>query len=108
MDYTNGKVLLNEIIKTAWQDESFKDDLIADPIQAIKTLTGKEVNIPEGKTIKVLDQTNDSVIYINIPAEPNLDDMELNEEQLEIIAGGDGVGPDFTDTSNNFTGIVGD
>jgi len=93
MDYSNGEVLLNEIIKTAWQDESFKNDLMANPVQAIEALTGKEVNIPAGKTIEVYDQTNDSVIYINIPKEPNFDDMELNDEQLEIIAGGDGIDP---------------
>ena len=104
MDYTNGEVLLNEIIKTAWQDESFKNDLIANPVQAIEALTGKEVKIPEGKTIEVRDQTNDLVIYINIPKEPNFDDMELNDEQLEIIAGGGG--PEFIDSSEDLDELI--
>ena len=104
MDYTNGEVLLNEIIKTAWQDESFKNDLVANPVQAIEALTGKEVNIPEGKTIEVRDQTNDLVIYINIPKEPHMDDMELNDEQLEIIAGGGE--PEITDSSVDFDDLV--
>ncbi|MFV0247947.1 MAG: class IIb bacteriocin, lactobin A/cerein 7B family [Tenacibaculum sp.] len=35
------------------------------------------------------DQTQDtSTIYFDIPAEPNLDELELTEEQLEMVAGG--------------------
>ncbi|WBX76773.1 hypothetical protein PG911_00510 [Tenacibaculum ovolyticum] len=36
----------------------------------------------------VNDQTKDSEIHINIPVKPNLEDMELNEEQLEAVTGG--------------------
>jgi hypothetical protein len=40
------------------------------------------------KKIVVEDQTDESVIYLNIPAKVNIDDLTLTEEQLEQIAGG--------------------
>ena len=88
MELTKEQKLLQTIVRKAWDDAAFKQELIADPVNAIENLTGKRVKLPEGKTIVVRDQTDASVVYINIPAEPNMDDMELNEEQLEIIAGG--------------------
>ncbi|WP_229201935.1 hypothetical protein [Arsenicibacter rosenii] len=36
----------------------------------------------------VNDQTDKSKIYVNIPAEPEIESMELSEEQLEAVAGG--------------------
>jgi hypothetical protein len=83
--------LLQTIITKAWEDETFKQELITNPIDAIKNATGEQVNLPEGKTLIVKDQTDNATIYINIPAEPTLESMELNEEQLEIIAGGGSV-----------------
>lgn len=43
-----------------------------------------------------MDQTNIDVIYINIPPEPNLEDIELNEQQLEVVAGGTIILPPST------------
>ncbi|UZO82187.1 NHLP leader peptide family RiPP precursor [Aquimarina sp. ERC-38] len=83
-----GQEILNTIIKKSWEDESFKQELIANPVAAIEKLTGKKLNIPEGKTLVVQDQTNKHFIYINIPTKRDLDDIELNEKELEIIAGG--------------------
>ena len=80
--------LIDSIVRKAWRNNVFKQELITNPLETIERLAGKKINIPEDKTIVVQDQSNSSVIYINIPAEPNMDDMELNEEQLEIIAGG--------------------
>ncbi len=88
MEPTKEQKLFETIVRKAWEDTVFKQELIANPVNAIENLTGKRVKLPEGKTIEVLDQTDASVVYINIPARPNMDDMELNEEQLEIIAGG--------------------
>ena len=51
--------------------------------------------MPEGKTLVVRDQTDESAVYINIPAKQQLD-AELSEEQLSAVAGGEGIwaGPD--------------
>ena len=88
MELTKEQKLFQTVVQKAWEDTAFKQELINNPIDAIENLTGKRVKLPEGKTVVVRDQTDASVVYINIPAEPNMDDMELTEEQLEIVAGG--------------------
>ena len=82
------KEILQKVFFKAWEDENFKKELIIDPIEAIKKLTGENIHLPPGKTLVVEDQTNESNIYLNIPAEPKMEDFELSESQLEAIAGG--------------------
>lgn len=36
----------------------------------------------------VCDQTDESATYINLFAKSNFEDVELNEDQLEAVAGG--------------------
>ena len=88
MKLTKEQELLQEVIHKAWEDEGFKKELVASPVATIEKLTGQQVNLPEGKTLVVRDQTNESTVYINIPAEPNMEDVELNEDQLEAVSGG--------------------
>ena len=76
-----------EIVQKAWEDENFKKELIANPIEAIENLTGKKLNLPKGKTLVVRDKTAEDTVYINIPAAPEVD-AELNVEQLEAASGG--------------------
>ncbi len=45
-------------------------------------------NTKKDKQPVIVDQTNASIVSNTPPAEPNLEDMELNEEQLDIISGG--------------------
>lgn len=87
MEFTQEQKLYAEIVQKAWEDENFKKELIANPIEAIENLTGKKLNLPKGKTLVVRDQTAEDTVYINIPAAPEVD-AELNEEQLEAVAGG--------------------
>lgn len=93
METTKEQKLFQTIVQKAWKSTSFKEELINNPIAAIESLTGKRVKLPKGKTIVVRDQTNESVVYINIPAKPNMDDIELTEDQLEIVAGGGDLDP---------------
>jgi len=89
MEFTQEQKLYQEIIQKAWEDAAFKSELVANPVAAIEKMTGVKLNLPEGKTIVVRDQTNESTVYVNIPsAGPSTDDVELNEEQLEAVAGG--------------------
>lgn len=81
-----------EIVQKAWEDPQFKSELMANPAEAIEKATGHKLNLPEGKTLVVRDQTDESTVYINIPAKPNTEDVELNEDQLEAVAGGGLVG----------------
>lgn len=88
MELTKEQKLFQTIINKAWEDEAFKQELINNPYEAIENLTGEKVQLPAGKKLVVRDQTNDEVIYINIPTEQKMDDVELNEEELEAVAGG--------------------
>lgn len=78
--------ILNEIILKAWEDDTFKQSLIQDPIKTIEETFNKKLKLPEGKNLVVKDQTSGEVVYINIPQK--LKNVELTEEQLEAVAGG--------------------
>lgn len=80
--------IIEAIISKAWEDTSFRKELQVDPIKAIEKLTGVKVVIPEGKSLVITDQTDKSKIYVNIPVEPEVENLELTEEQLEAVAGG--------------------
>jgi len=109
MEFTQEQKTYAEIVQKAWEDAAFKKELIADPLAAIEKLTGKKVNLPEGKKLVVRDQSDDSAIYINIPAKSkNSVDAELNEEQLEAVSGGIAIGgciPQFPGPYNPFPPI---
>lgn len=83
-----GAALIRTLAQKAWESSAFKEQLIKDPVVAIAQVTGKNLTIPDNKRIVVEDQTDESVIYLNIPAKVDLDELELTEEQLELVAGG--------------------
>ncbi|WP_163407297.1 TOMM propeptide domain-containing protein [Flavobacterium ajazii] len=95
MELTDERIL-ESIVKKAWTDPVFKNNLITSPVATLENFLGQPIHLPEGKTISVVDQSNTSVIFINISPNPNLveveDDTELSEEQLDIISGGGGDG----------------
>ncbi|MCF2873147.1 MULTISPECIES: NHLP leader peptide family RiPP precursor [unclassified Tenacibaculum] len=105
MELTREQKLFQTIVHKAWEDNEFKQQLINNPIPTIENLTGETIRVPEGKTIVVRDQTDSSIIYINIPAEPDMDDIELTEEQLEIVAGGGNPTPPIID--DPLSGVIG-
>jgi len=84
----NGAELLKTLVEKAWESAEFKNQLVNNPELAIQQLTGKKVAFPENTKVIAEDQSNENIIYFNIPAEPNFDELELTEEQLELIAGG--------------------
>ena len=90
MEFTQEQKMYAEIVQKAWDDAEFKKELVNNPIEAIEKLTGKKINLPEGKRLTVRDQTDDSAVYINIPAKPN-EDIELNDNQLDMVAGGTAI-----------------
>lgn len=92
MEISQEQKMYAEIVQKAWDDAGFKKDLLENPVGAIEKLTGKKLNLPEGKKIVVRDQTDESAVYINIPAKPNNnDDIELDDNQLDMVAGGSAV-----------------
>lgn len=80
--------LLTTLAQKAWESTTFKEQLINNPIAAIEEATGKDLSKLNDKRIVVEDQTDESIIYLNIPAQPSIDNIQLTEEELETIAGG--------------------
>ncbi|RZS99436.1 class IIb bacteriocin, lactobin A/cerein 7B family [Aquimarina brevivitae] len=83
-----GAEFLQSLTQKAWESEEFKNRLINDPVATIEEFTGKDLSDLKGKKVVVTDQTSEDVVYINLPAKPNMDELELTEEQLEQVAGG--------------------
>jgi hypothetical protein len=107
MELTKEQKLFETIVVKAWEDAAFKQELISNPLDAIEKLTGTRLNIPAGKKFVVRDQTDASSIYINIPAKASMDDMELTEEQLEIVAGGGSLpGAVIQDSADPLNGLA--
>jgi len=71
---------MQKIITRCWEDEEFKKRLMADPK---KVLDGEGVNVPDGVSIRVMEDTEQVRTLIIPPAPSHLDD-----DQLKGIAGG--------------------
>jgi hypothetical protein len=83
-----GLNFLDDVFEKCHADASFKQEFIANPVSAIESFKGVTMNVPSNRTIRVEDQSDRSFVYLNIPAEPKLEDLELTEEQLEKVSGG--------------------
>ena len=88
MELTKEQKVLQSVLSEAWNNPSFKQELIANPTDAINRLTGENFSLPEGKTLEVCDQSNSDKVYLNIPQQPDFDNVELTDDQLEEVAGG--------------------
>ena len=88
MELTREQKILQRVLSEAWNNPSYKQELISNPEEAIHQLTGESFSIPEGKSLEVCDQSSSEKIYLNIPQHPNFDDVELTDQELEEVAGG--------------------
>ena len=78
---------INEILTKSWTDTDFKHKLFAD---TTATLKAEGIEIPEGHTINVYENTGNSLHFV-LPPNPN---GELSDLELEAVAGGKmGPGP---------------
>lgn len=95
--YTREKVEA-ELAGKAWQDPAFMEELRTNP----KAVIAKEygLQIPDSVELKVIEETPNT-IYLRIP--PNPSDLELSDEQLEMVAGGEFI---VSATVIGITGIV--
>lgn len=82
-----GAEFVKTLVEKAWESSAFKEQLLKNPVAAIEQITGKDLS-DNDKKIVVEDQTDESVIYLNIPVKPRIEELELTEEQLEVVAGG--------------------
>ena len=88
----NEKRHLTKLIEQCWENEDFKKRLVANPVGTMESFFGRALEAnKKNKKVVVNDQTDTSVININIPPNPQTGDMELTDEQLEAVAGGDFV-----------------
>ncbi|TCP24024.1 lactobin A/cerein 7B family class IIb bacteriocin [Tenacibaculum skagerrakense] len=80
-----GQEIYSELVQKSWDSAEFKNELINNPEATISEVIGKEF---KGNVV-VCDQTDPETIYINIPRKVSTDDLELSDEQLEMVSGGD-------------------
>lgn len=82
-----GSDLMENLIRKSWESEDFKKDLINNPAATIKSFT----NNASLNSMKILveDQSDSNFIFINIPKKLNFESIELTDEQLEIVSGGE-------------------
>ena len=73
---------MQKIITRCWDDEEFKKRLMADPA---KILDAEGVSVPDGVSIRVVEDT-DQVRTLIIPPAPS----HLDDDQLKGITGGIG------------------
>ncbi len=78
---------LSYLINKSHENSTFKAKFLENPYNTIKDLD-PEFSLEDGKEIIVEDQSKTDVIYINIPKQPNLEELELTDEQLEMVSGG--------------------
>ncbi len=88
MEITQEQKLNAEVVQRAWDDAQFKSELMANPVETMQKLTGNKINLPQGKRLVVIDQSDESTVYFNIPRKIDINSLELTEEQLEMVAGG--------------------
>tara|TARA_B110000211_G_C13568729_1_gene331057 strand:+ start:173 stop:508 length:336 start_codon:yes stop_codon:yes gene_type:complete len=88
MEFNQEQNLNSQVVQKAWDDAEFKKQLMANPVATMEKLTGEKVNLPEGQKLTVVDQSDESTVYFNIPKRVEIDNLQLTEEQLEQVAGG--------------------
>ncbi len=75
-----------QVIARAWSDPDFKAQLLNDPKTA---LVGYGVDLPAGLSLKIVENTADTV-HIVLPATPS-QAGDLSDEDLQNLAGGKGL-----------------
>jgi hypothetical protein len=74
---------MQQLLAKCWTDEGFKKQMLADPMAVMKV---EGVVPPAGLTIKVVENTNDT-LYLTIPVKPT----SLSDDDLENVSGGGAV-----------------
>ena len=87
-----GQEVYGQLIRKASQSHVFKKNLIENPHQTIENEIGNGFRFSTNRNnIIVEDQSDEKIIYLNIPRKINLDELELTDEELEKVAGGNGA-----------------
>lgn len=101
MELNQEQYLNSQVVQKAWDDAEFKKELIANPVTTMEKFTNKKISLSEGQKLIVVDQSDESIVYFNIPKRIDVDSLKLTEEQLEQVAGG--ITPTFIAFGYGFT-----
>jgi hypothetical protein len=82
----NSNRALEKLINKCWEDETFKKQLVANPVETMESFYGGPLK--KKNNIVVEDQTDSNTIYLNLYSKPNYDDFELGDNELDEVAGG--------------------
>lgn len=85
---SSGKELYESIIIEALKNDLFKKQLIDKPRKTINKYANGEFYLSDEIKVVVDDQSDQSLIYLNIPAKIDIDELELTDEELNHVAGG--------------------
>jgi len=75
----------NELIQKLWKDAKFKEEFLKEPKKHIAEAYGAK--LPDDINIEVLQETKGKHYFV-IPVNPTEHGKELNDAQLEEVAGG--------------------
>jgi len=78
--------LIETLVSKARESAKFKERFINNSKEVLEEALN--IKFPSEKEIIVEDQTDSSKIYLNIPQNINISDLELTEEELERVSGG--------------------
>ncbi len=82
-DLTISNPVFEKIVRQAWSDDNFKTRLLEQPKTVLQEFTGEE--IPETITVRIYEDTPN---LKHLVISNNLASEELNEAELEAVAGG--------------------
>jgi hypothetical protein len=89
--------LEQQLIEKAMKDETFRKQLIENPIETIESEIG--MKLPSGMNIKVLEEKPEEVYLVLPMLHPSDQEGELTESELNKVAGGIPPDPDSVDWS---------
>lgn len=78
--------IINELVMRSMNDPEFKKKFMDNPKKVIET--SYQFEVYDNVKLVVEDQSDENVIYLNIPRKPNLDEIELTDDELEKVSGG--------------------
>jgi Nitrile hydratase, alpha chain len=95
-----------KVVQRSMEDEDFRRRLIEDPKGAVEQELG--ARLPEGVRVVTMEESADT-IYLVLPSTSmaGAEGVELSDQELESVAGGDGPFDDRTYTGQPYTCVFG-
>jgi Nitrile hydratase, alpha chain len=75
------------LVQKSLEDDSFRQRLLDDPKAAVEQELGR--GLPESTEVRVVQESADTIYLVLPPVSPVDQGVEISDEQLEAVAGGD-------------------